>query len=45
MTKVHEAMYAEMRARGLSIKINQEYTADLFIGASISIASHSVSIP
>ena len=35
-------MYTDLRARGISFSVSQEYTADIFVGASISVNSEAV---
>jgi hypothetical protein len=30
-------MYSQLKARGVDFTIHQEYTSDLFVGASISV--------
>jgi hypothetical protein len=44
MTQLHEMMYRDLRARGISFSIQQEYTADIFVGASITVSSDAVSL-
>jgi hypothetical protein len=33
----HELVYSHLAARGIDFTIHQEYTSDLFVGASISV--------
>jgi hypothetical protein len=37
-------MYADLRARGVSFSVFQEYNADIFIGASIAVNSDAVGL-
>jgi hypothetical protein len=37
MYQPHEIVYSHLEARGIFFKIHQEYTSDLFVGASISV--------
>jgi hypothetical protein len=35
--KAHEMVYDHLAARGIDFTVHQEYTSDLFVGASISV--------
>lgn len=35
--QTHEIIYSQLKARGVDFQIHQEYTSDLFVGASISV--------
>ena len=41
--QVHEYVYEQLKERGVDCTVSQQYTSDIFVGASVQIASSNAS--